>query len=143
MLGCRIDLCQTFGLQRRNSAPAQDVDHAEDGVHRRANLVAHIGQEGALGKIGRFGGILRFGQFGRARGDEFGEMVAVLFKLSLGTLPFGDVLQRTVELMAVRVVADLDPSDAAQIADRTVAVKDTHHAVACFARLAFGDGASE
>ena len=29
--------------------------HADDGVHRRADLVAHIGQESALGLIGRLG----------------------------------------------------------------------------------------
>ncbi len=29
--------------------------HPDDGVHRRANLVAHVGQEIALGPVGGFG----------------------------------------------------------------------------------------
>ena len=31
------------------------MGQADDGVHRRADLVAHIGQEAALGEIRRFG----------------------------------------------------------------------------------------
>ena len=41
----------------------QQAGHADDGVHRRADLVAHVGQEGALGPRGGFGfcalGLLR------------------------------------------------------------------------------------
>ena len=33
----------------------QQPAHADDGVHRRADLVAHCRQEGALGFVGRFG----------------------------------------------------------------------------------------
>ena len=32
---------------------AQQAGHADDGVHRRADLVAHVGQERALGLVGR------------------------------------------------------------------------------------------
>ena len=34
------------------------VDHAQDGVHRRAQFVAHVGQELALGDVGGLGGFL-------------------------------------------------------------------------------------
>ena len=37
--------------------------HADHGVHRRADLVAHGGEEGALGRVGLLGGgagVLRF-----------------------------------------------------------------------------------
>ena len=34
------------------------VDHAQNGVHRRAQLVAHVGQELALGDVGGLGGFL-------------------------------------------------------------------------------------
>ena len=40
----------------------QQAAHADDGVHRRADLVAHRRQEGALGLVGGFGrgaGLLR------------------------------------------------------------------------------------
>ena len=40
-------------------APAQHVGEAEDGVHRRADLVAHVGQEVALGAVGLLGVFLR------------------------------------------------------------------------------------
>ena len=41
-----------LGVQRRVQ---QQAAHADDGVHRRADLVAHRGQEGALGLVGAFG----------------------------------------------------------------------------------------
>jgi hypothetical protein len=34
---------------------AHDLREADDGVERRAQLVAHVGQENALGAVGRFG----------------------------------------------------------------------------------------
>ena len=40
---------------------------ADDGVHRRAQLVAHVGEEGALCAVGLLGLIARFGQFGGAQ----------------------------------------------------------------------------
>ena len=42
----------------------QQAGHADDGVHRRADLVAHVGQEGALGPVGGLGGLLGLGQRG-------------------------------------------------------------------------------
>ncbi len=44
-----------LGLQRQ-------VGHADDGVHRRADLVAHVGQEVALGPGGLLGDLLGFPQ---------------------------------------------------------------------------------
>ena len=35
------------------------LGHAEDAVHGRADLVAHVGQELALGPVGRLGRLLR------------------------------------------------------------------------------------
>ena len=35
----------------------EDVGVAEDGRHGRADLVAHVGQEFALGAVGRVGGL--------------------------------------------------------------------------------------
>jgi len=46
------------GVQRRLLQQAQ---HAEHRIHRRANLVAHIGQEARLGLRGAFGGQPRLG----------------------------------------------------------------------------------
>ena len=40
---------------RRQGLAEQDLTDADDGVHGRADLVAHIGQEGALGMVGLLG----------------------------------------------------------------------------------------
>ncbi len=69
----------------------QQVGEADDRVHRRADLVTHVGQEGAFGAVGRLGGILRFGQRVGTVGDELLQVVAVLFQLGLGLLARADV----------------------------------------------------
>jgi hypothetical protein len=38
------------------AAPQQQIGEAQDGIERRTNFVAHIGQEFALSAIGRVGG---------------------------------------------------------------------------------------
>ena len=42
----------------RKLALQHQLRHADDGVQRRADLVAHVGQEGALGAAGGLGGVL-------------------------------------------------------------------------------------
>ena len=37
----------------------RQIEHADDGVHRRADLVAHVGQKAALGQCGRLGPLSR------------------------------------------------------------------------------------
>ena len=64
-----VDLVEAGALLGLDGVAAQQVAQADDGVHRRANLVAHVGQESALGQVGGFGAFARRGQFGRARGD--------------------------------------------------------------------------
>ena len=49
--GRGVDRLQAFGLSGRHALAAQDVDHADDAVQRRADLVAHVGEESALGDI--------------------------------------------------------------------------------------------
>ena len=66
--------------------------HADDGVHRRADLVAHVGEESAFRLIRRDRRILGTGEFGSAGNDEFFELVAVRFQFDLSELAFGDVL---------------------------------------------------
>ncbi len=41
-----------------------EIGHADDAVHRRADLVAHVRQELALGLVGGLGGVLGRAQFG-------------------------------------------------------------------------------
>ncbi len=44
-------------------APPQEIGKAHDGVHRRANLVAHVRQKCALRLVGHFCGLFRLAQF--------------------------------------------------------------------------------
>ena len=44
---------------------------ADDGVERGAQLVAHVGQEGALGPVGDLGGFLGFQELGVLRLESF------------------------------------------------------------------------
>ena len=56
-----------FQLLLLLAAQALIVSHqpgeAQNGVERRPQFVAHVGQEGALGSVGRFGGFLGLLQF--------------------------------------------------------------------------------
>ena len=61
LAGC-VDLAQPLGLACRGLG-AQQVGEAEDGVHRRADFVRHVAQEGALRPACCFGAFLGAGQF--------------------------------------------------------------------------------
>ena len=50
---------------------AHHVGETEDGIHRGAQFVAHIGEEDTLGAVGGFGSLLGRGKLIRALGDEF------------------------------------------------------------------------
>ena len=77
---------------------AQQVRQADDGVHRRADLVAHVGQEGALGAVGGLGAVARQHQLGIG-----------LLQLLLGLLDLGDVGHQHQEAahLAVDQVGDV------------------------------------
>ncbi len=47
-----------FGIEHAEDLLLEQLGEANDGVQRRAQLVAHVGQEGALGLIGGVGGLL-------------------------------------------------------------------------------------
>ena len=64
-----VDLVDPFQRALTAQFAAQDVRQADDGVHRRANLVAHVGQEGTLGQTGLLGLLPGDLQFGRAAGN--------------------------------------------------------------------------
>ena len=52
-LGRALDGVQAVGLIRRELRVERQRRHADDAVHRRANLVAHVRQELRLGAVGR------------------------------------------------------------------------------------------
>ena len=76
-----VDLFQVFGLLRAYFAALQDLGQAENGVHRCADFMAHIGQEGALRKVCLFGGVLGLFQFRCALLDNLFQMPPVVLKL--------------------------------------------------------------
>ena len=47
-----------LALLRAQVGEQEQLGHADDAVHRRADLVAHVGEELALGLVGVFGGLL-------------------------------------------------------------------------------------
>ena len=53
----RPDVVNHVALIRRQRFPLQQLRHAEHAIHRRANFMAHVGQELGLGDIGGLGGI--------------------------------------------------------------------------------------
>ena len=59
----------------------RQLGHAEDAVHRRADLVAHVREELALGAVGGLGGLLGLEQLAGALGDERGELSLAGFEL--------------------------------------------------------------
>ena len=85
-----VDLVQPLQLLGRG-AGVQQMGQAQHRVHRRADLVAHVGKELALGAVGGFGGFLRNREFGRSTIHELFQVMAILFKLGLGLLALGDV----------------------------------------------------
>ena len=64
----------------------QDVDHADDAIHGRADLVAHVGQEFGFGAVGRVGDDVGALQLGRFLLNQILQPVAVLLQLQLGGL---------------------------------------------------------
>ena len=58
MLAGALNLLDVIGLLGRQLGFQGQVGHADDGVHRGADFVAHIGQEVGLGLRGGFGHFL-------------------------------------------------------------------------------------
>ena len=69
------DLIELIDLLGIGAAACKDGRHAHDRIHRGAQFVAHVGEESALGTIGRFSGFLGDGQGDRALFDKFFQML--------------------------------------------------------------------
>ena len=87
-----LELAQALALQRVEAAAADQVGHAENGVERGPDLVAHVGQEAAFGAAGLLGLFLGLVQLARACGDQFLEALPMLGQFGGGPLLCGDVL---------------------------------------------------
>ena len=82
-----LQLVQPLRLLLRQAGAAQQIGHARDRVERRADLVRHVGQKGALGDVCGFRRLLGQGQ------------------RLLGLLARSDVGQEGDEARRVRAVA--------------------------------------
>ena len=100
-------LGQVTALALAQRGLVEQGGHAEDRVHRRADLVAHVGQELALGTIRRFGRIARHAQLGfecALGGDvageavEAGQLAVHITDRDLGALDAPDVAVAVAQL---------------------------------------------
>jgi len=96
-MGGLRDLAELIGLLGVGGAAQREGGHAHDGVHRGAQLVAHVGEESALCAVGGFGGVPAFCQFFGARGHELFEVMAILLEFGFGLLARGDVAQHDTQ----------------------------------------------
>ena len=82
-----------FGRERRVE---RELGHADDAVERRTNLVAHVGEELALGAAGLFGDASRGGKFGGAVAHLAIEILGHRAQLGVETLTLHE---RLLELL--------------------------------------------
>ncbi len=99
-------------------AVGQHFDHADHAVHRRADLVAHGGQERALGPIGGLGGFAGLLEFRRALGDATLQVGVDGTDLGLGALLLGDVDAEDRDAIRRRQDAHLEATLQARRKDR-------------------------
>ena len=93
---CRgVDLFQPIELPGRWVGTAQEMRESDDGVHRRADLVAHVGEESTLGDIRRLGLVLCFGELRRTLDDQRFKMIPVLVEFLREPAFLGDVFLDT------------------------------------------------
>ena len=85
MSAARVDDVELlFLLVAQVRVAPQELGVAEDRVHRRADLVRHVGEEGALRPAGALRGLLGRAQLGRAARHERFEALLVLAQLQIG-----------------------------------------------------------
>ena len=81
-------LAGIVALACRQRGLVQQRQHAQDGIHRRADLVAHVGQEVALGLGGLLGDV--------ARPHEVGDVDAEAHQVAIGQVALDDLQHATV-----------------------------------------------
>jgi hypothetical protein len=81
-VGRAADRLEILALHERQARLEREIGHADDAVHRRPDLVAHVREEHALGAAGVFGGIAGVHQLARALGDERGELALARLELA-------------------------------------------------------------
>jgi len=75
VLRCQLQLGQPAGLLQGDLRTSDEVGHASDGAQGRADLIAHVGQEGALCGIGGLGPALPDVQDEQGTRKAYGDFV--------------------------------------------------------------------
>ena len=92
MLRSLADLAQSVGQFGIVGIPQGKPAQADDCAHRRAQFVAHVGEEGAFCTVCRLGGVLGRAQFVGAFLHHCFKMVAMCFQFPFGLLACGNVM---------------------------------------------------
>ena len=109
MLGRGVDGVEALGLFGRHAAAPQQVCHAEDAVHRGADLVAHVGKKCTLGHVGGLGGVTGLDQrLGALEHDVFESVVTQGESLRLSAVDVGHDAQHILRMphAAVATIGD-------------------------------------
>ncbi len=85
----------------------QQLGHAEHSVHRRSNLMAHVGQELRFGLARRFGSLLGLRQFRRALGNFLLQAFTMSAQSCVALLDFGQHVVETIDQDADLVAVSL------------------------------------
>ena len=85
------DLGELIALARIGDGALEQVGQADNGVHRSADFMAHIGQKFALAPAGGFGGFLGDQKFSGAVGHPLFEMPTISVQFIVHPLFRGDV----------------------------------------------------
>ena len=97
-----VDLVELLQLTGFGKLAAQQVGEAQGRIHRRANLVAHVGEKHALGAVRGFGALPRLLGFRGTRLDQLLQVVAISAQLPLIGAPLGDVANKEIETPVAR-----------------------------------------
>ena len=112
MVGRAGDLFEIAALFLIDATPPQQMEHADDAIHRRADFMAHVGEESCLGAGGLLGLVARGSQGLVGLGQGRGTLVDLVFqRLTVGgqfvldPSPLGDILldRQIVRHLAGRV----------------------------------------
>jgi hypothetical protein len=77
-LGASLDGLEVFALIWTQVRVERELRHADDAVHRRPDLVRHVGEELALCPACRFGRVLRGNELARAERDLLLQVLVVM-----------------------------------------------------------------
>ena len=88
-----LQFAQFFELRLRQAGTTDEVGHAADGIERRADLVAHVGQEGTFRAVGALGDLFGHLQRGGPFLDTLFEAGIEVAQVLLDLPHFGDVLE--------------------------------------------------